>query len=139
MSRNSTALKRSGAPCPLRARVETDLRRPGMPREKVLATLVRLLETTLIRVGNPEYARANGSYGLTTLRSRHVSVEGSDIEFHFRSKGGVNRRIRISDGRLARIVGRCRELPGQDLFTYLDDNGEAQVVRSDDVNEYLRE
>src|SRR5437667_12434787 len=120
MSRNSTALKRSGAPCPLRARVETDLRRPGMPREKVLATLVRLLETTLIRVGNDEYARTNGSFGLTTLRNRHVEVHGATIRFRFRGKSGKQHEISVTDPRLARLVKRCQELPGQALFEYLD-------------------
>src|SRR5437667_12519601 len=126
MSRNSTALKRSGAPCPLRARVETDLRRPGMPREKVLATLVRLLETTLIRVGNEEYARANGSFGLTTLRARHVAVRGAMLRFHFRGKGGKDHAVDVRDPRLARIVRRCQDLPGQELFQYVDDEGQRQ-------------
>jgi DNA topoisomerase-1 len=123
----------------LRARVEEDLARPGLPREKVLATVVRLLETTLIRVGNEEYARANGSFGLTTLRSRHVEVNGSTVQLAFRGKSGVRHRIDVRDARLARIVRRCRDLPGQLLFQYVDEAGETRGVDSADVNDYLRD
>jgi DNA topoisomerase-1 len=123
----------------LRARVEADLARPGLPREKVLATVVRLLETTLVRVGNSEYARANGSFGLTTLRDRHVEVEGGTVRFAFRGKSGVRHRIDVRDRRLAQVVRRCRDLPGQELFQYVDDGGATRAVDSADVNEYLRE
>lgn len=122
----------------IRERVERDLGLPGMPREKVLATVVRLLETTLIRVGNAEYARDNGSYGLTTLRNRHVEVNGSSVEFHFEGKSGKKHRISVKDRRLAAIVRRCRELPGHELFQYVDADGSRQAVDSADVNEYLR-
>jgi DNA topoisomerase-1 len=123
----------------LRARVEADLAQPGLPRSKVLATVVRLLETTLIRVGNEEYARSNGSFGLTTLRDRHVQVEGATVHFAFRGKSGVRHRIDVQDRRLAQIVRRCRDLPGQELFQYLDEEGVRHAVDSADVNEYLRE
>jgi DNA topoisomerase-1 len=123
----------------IRARVEADLALPGLPRRKVLASVVRLLEATLIRVGNEEYARANGSRGLTTLHDDHVSVEGASLRFRFRGKSGVRHEIDLRDRRLAGIVKRCRDLPGQDLFAYLGDDGEIASVRSDDVNEYLRE
>jgi len=122
----------------IRKQVERDLALPGMPREKVLATVVRLLETTLIRVGNEEYARENGSYGLTTLRNRHVEVNGSSVEFQFEGKGGKKHRISVKDRRLAGIVKRCRELPGHELFQYVDADGSRQTVDSADVNEYLR-
>ena len=101
-----------------------DLARPGLPREKVLATVVRLLETTLIRVGNEEYARTNHSFGLTTMRDRHVEVGGAAVRFEFRGKSGVKHAIDLADRRLARIVGSCRDLPGQELFQYLDDDGQ---------------
>jgi DNA topoisomerase-1 len=123
----------------IRERVERDLALADLPREKVLATVVRLLDTTSIRVGNEEYARQNGSFGLTTLRNRHVDVSGSTLRFHFRGKSGKEYRVDVKDRRLARIVQRCQDLPGQDLFQYLDDNGELQAVESNDVNEYLRE
>jgi DNA topoisomerase I len=123
----------------LRRRVEEDLGRPGLPREKVLAAVVRLLETTLLRVGNEEYARANNSFGLTTLRDRHAAVEGSTVRFAFRGKSGKEVEVDIQDRRLARVVKRCRELPGQELFQYLDDEGARQAVGSGDVNAYLRE
>jgi DNA topoisomerase I len=121
----------------IRAQVEADLARPGLPREKVLATVVRLLETTLIRVGNEEYARANRSFGLTTLRTRHVSVNGARVEFKFRGKSGIKHNIGVDDRRLARIVKRCQSLPGQELFQYLDDEGQPQTIDSEDVNDYL--
>ena len=123
----------------IRERVEQDLARPGLPREKVLATVVKLLEATLIRVGNEEYARDNRSYGLTTLRTKHVGVEGSKLHFRFRGKGGKLHDVAVTDRRLARIVERCQDLPGQTLFQYRDDDGEFRSVESDDVNQYLRE
>jgi len=123
----------------IRARVEEDLARPGLPREKVLAAVVRLLETTLIRIGNREYAKQNNSYGLTTLRNRHVDIQGSRLRFEFRGKSGKEHSVEIQDRRLARVVKQCRDLPGQTLFQYLDDDGVRQGIDSDDVNNYLRE
>ncbi len=123
----------------IRARVAADLARPGMPREKVLAAVVRLLETTLARVGNAEYARTNKSFGLTTLRNRHVAVKGSRITFDFRGKHGIMHHIDLADRKLAAIIRRCRELPGQDLFQYLDEDGDRHGIGSEDVNEYLHE
>jgi DNA topoisomerase-1 len=123
----------------IRARVERDLRRDGLPREKILATIVRLLETTLIRIGNREYARDNASFGLTTLRNRHVSVEGDTVHFEFRAKSGKMRRLDLKDRRMARLVKSCRELPGQELFQYVDKAGERHSITSDDVNDYLKE
>lgn len=123
----------------IRARVERDLALPGLPHRKVLATIVRLLETTLIRVGNQEYARENKSFGLTTMRDRHVNVEGATMRFSFRGKSGVQHQIGSQDRRLAHIVARCQALPGQELFQYLDNAGKRQTVDSADVNDYLRE
>lgn len=123
----------------IRARVERDLERPGLPRDKVLALVVRLLELTLIRVGNDEYARANRSFGLTTLRDRHATVGGARVRFRFRGKSGRTHEIGLRDRRLARLVRRCQELPGQELFQYVDESGAVQDVSSDDVNEYLRQ
>jgi DNA topoisomerase I len=123
----------------IRKRTEADLVRPGLPRDKVLATVVRLLETTLIRIGNEEYARDNGSFGLTTLRNDHVDVSGSSLRFEFRGKSGKEHSIGIRDLRLARIVKRLRDLPGQTLFQYVDDAGDHQNIDSADGNEYLRE
>jgi DNA topoisomerase-1 len=124
----------------IRERVERDSALPGLSREKVLATVVRLLEETHVRVGNETYARDNDSYGLTTLRTRHVRVEGEKrIRLKFRGKSGVEHAITIEDRRLAKTVKRCRDLPGETLFTFVDDAGEPQPVRSDDVNAYLRE
>ena len=123
----------------VRRRVDADLKRPGLPREKVLAAVVRLLETTCIRVGNAEYARANGSFGLTTLRAHHVDVDGATLTFEFRGKGGREHRVGVNDRRLARVVVRCQELPGQELFQYVDTDGARRVVDSGDVNAYLRE
>ena len=123
----------------IRARVAEDQARRGLPREKVLATIVRLLEVTLIRVGNQEYARDNHSYGLTTLRDRHVDFEGTRLIFEYRGKGGKRHRISLRDRRLARIVRSCQELPGQHLFQYLDEDGKRQEVDSADVNAYLQE
>jgi DNA topoisomerase-1 len=122
----------------LRRQVARDLRRRGLPREKVVAAVVRLLEATLVRVGNEEYARDNRSYGLTTLRNRHAAVRGSALKFTFRGKSGVNHSVGIRDKRMAKVVRDCQELPGQRLFGYVDDDGEVQAVDSDDVNEYLR-
>jgi len=123
----------------IRRRIAADLRRTGLSREKVLATVVRLLETTLIRVGNDEYAQQNGSYGLTTLHNRHAKVRGSQITFEFKGKSGIKHRIGLRDPRLAKLVRRCQELPGQDLFGYVDEQGIVRDVTSEDVNAYLRE
>nr|MBA2631703.1 DNA topoisomerase IB [Chloroflexota bacterium] len=123
----------------IRRRTDRDLRRRGLPREKVLALVVRLLEATLIRVGNDEYVRENRSYGLSTMRTRHVEVEGAKIRFTFRGKGGKDHEIDVRDRRLVRLVRQCQELPGQELFQYLDADGRRQDVTSDDVNDYLRE
>jgi len=123
----------------LRARTARDLQAPGLSRRKVVAAVVRLLEATLIRVGNEEYARQNRSFGLTTLRARHASVAGSRLEFRFRGKSARNHVVRISDRRLGRIVKRCQELPGQALFQYVDAEGRRRSVGSSDVNAYLRE
>lgn len=123
----------------LRSRVEQDMARPGLPRAKVLATVVRLLETTLIRIGNVEYARENRSFGLTTLRDRHAEVLGTTVQFQFRGKSGKYHTIRIRDRRLATIVRRCQELQGYELFQYLDEAGQRQAIDSADVNAYLRE
>ncbi|MGH8742155.1 MAG: DNA topoisomerase IB, partial [Burkholderiales bacterium] len=115
------------------------LGQPGLPREKVLATVVRLLETTLIRVGNEEYARQNASFGLTTLRGRQVRVRGGKLQFRFRGKSGVRHDIELTDRRLANIVRRMQDLPGEELVQYVDDAGETRRVDSDDVNAYLKE
>ncbi len=123
----------------IRARVAKDLAQPGLGREKVLAAMVRLLETTLIRVGNEEYVRQNRSYGLSTLRDRHVSIDRDVIRFNFRGKGGKRHQIDLRDPRLARIVRRAQDLPGQDLFQYCDEHGERHGVTSTDLNAYLRE
>ena len=123
----------------IRERVEHDLGLPGMPREKVLATIIKLMETTHIRVGNDEYAKENGSYGLTTMRNKHVHVKGPTITFDFKGKSGVHHTIDLSDKRLARIVKRCEEIPGYELFQYLDHDGNHHGIDSHDVNEYLRE
>jgi DNA topoisomerase I len=122
----------------IRRQVDRDLGRPGLPREKVLAAVVRLLELTLIRVGNDEYARLNRSFGLTTFRDRHATVHGTAIRFRFRGKSGVTHEVGLRDRRLATIVRRCQDLPGQDLFQYVGDDGEPVDIASDDVNDYLR-
>jgi DNA topoisomerase-1 len=122
----------------IRRRVRRDLARPGLSREKVLATIVRLLETTLIRVGNDSYARENHSYGLTTLRNHHVKVHGAGIEFTFRGKSGKFHHIHVEDPKVARIVARCQDLPGQDLFGYRDEASQVHALGSHDVNDYLR-
>jgi DNA topoisomerase-1 len=123
----------------IRRRVAADLALPGIPRAKVLATVVRLLDTTLIRIGNREYVRENGSFGLTTLRARHVGVNGAQIQFHFRGKGGIVHRVVLAEPKLARVVRRLLDLPGQELFRYLDEGGQLRTIDSTDVNDYLRE
>jgi DNA topoisomerase-1 len=123
----------------IREQVERDLRAPDLTRRQILATVVRLLDKTLIRVGNDEYARENRSYGLTTLRGRHVEITGPKLRFSFRGKSGINHTVAISDRRLARIVQRCQDLPGQEIFKYLDAEDRRQTISSDDVNAYLRE
>jgi DNA topoisomerase-1 len=123
----------------IRRRVAAHLRRRGLPREKVLAAVVKLLETTLARVGNDEYAKENGSFGLTTVRNRHVRRAGATVRIAFTGKSGVDHEIAVADRRIAKIVRQCKELPGEDLFQYLDDDGKVHDVASTDVNEYLRE
>ncbi|MDR8368046.1 DNA topoisomerase IB [Pseudomonas sp. JL3] len=122
----------------LRKQLETLLAAPGFSRDKVMATVITLLDATLIRVGNTQYARDNRSYGLTTLRNRHVEVNGSAILFQFRGKSGIEHQITVKDRRLARIIKRCLEIPGQNLFQYLDENGERHTISSSDVNAYLQ-
>ena len=123
----------------IRRRVAKDLRVRALPKEKVLATIVRLLECTLIRVGNEEYARANGSFGLTTLRDRHVALKDGALVLAFRGKSGIEQRALVTDRRVARIVRDCRDIPGQELFQWIDQNGERHPIDSSDVNEYLRQ
>jgi DNA topoisomerase-1 len=118
--------------------VDKDLRRHGVVRERVLAAVVRLLGETFIRVGNEEYARQNGSYGLTTMRQDHIDVNGATLHFEFRGKSGQQHRVNVKDPRVARIVKQCQELPGYELFQYLDEGGQQRTVDSADVNEYLR-
>ena len=122
----------------IRRRTGRDLARPGLPREKALAAVVRLLEATLIRVGNEEYARRNESFGLTTLRGRQVRIDGATLRFSFRGKSGVQHAVELTDRRLTAIVRRMRELPGEELFGYLDERGETRPIESGDVNEYLK-
>jgi DNA topoisomerase I len=123
----------------IRRQVDSDLVKPGLPREKVLAAVVRLMERTLARIGNSEYARQNDSFGLTTLRNRHVRITGGRIELDFRAKSGVPHHSVVSDRKLARVVKNCRDLPGSELFQYIDDDGTRHSIDSGDVNEYLRE
>ena len=123
----------------IRAQVEHDLALRGLPREKILATLVRLLDTTSIRVGNEEYARENGSFGLTTMHDEHVQVEGTRLHFHFRGKSGKEHAIDVRDRQLARIVKKCLDLPGQELFQYIGENQQLHIIESSDVNQYLRQ
>lgn len=123
----------------LRAQVEKDLARRGLPREKVLAAVIRVMEMTLIRVGNEEYAKANKSFGLTTLRDRHAKITGGQAKFTFRGKSGKMHETGFRDRKLARVVKACQDLPGQRLFQYLDENGDQHVVESGDVNAYLRD
>lgn len=129
-----------GAALPrIRRRVQRDLRRPENDQTRVAALVVRLLETTGIRVGNEEYARMNGSFGLTTLRSRHVRIRGAEVQFHFRGKSGKEHHVAVNDRRLARLVKRCQDLPGQELFQYVDAQGRRKKIGSMEVNAYLRE
>jgi len=123
----------------IRRSVSKDLSLPGLPRNKVLAAIVQLLELSFIRVGNEEYARENKSFGLTTMQGRHVDVAGSKLRFRFRGKSGREHEVDVTDRRIARIVSRLQDLPGQDLFQYVDDNGDVCDISSQDVNEYLRE
>jgi DNA topoisomerase I len=123
----------------IRRRMNRDLKRRGLPREKVLATVVQLLEKTFIRVGNEEYAKENKSFGLTTMRNRHVRVKGAKVRFRFRGKSGQAHDIDTEDRRVARIIKKLQELPGQEIFQYLDDKGGQHQVTSDEVNQYLRE
>lgn len=123
----------------IRRVVGQDLARKGMPKRKVLAAIVKLLETTYIRIGNEEYVEENGSFGLTTLRNQHVQILGDVLKFKFRGKSAQHHEIKIEDPRLARVVKRCRDLPGSSLFEYLDEDGQPKTIDSGDVNEYLRE
>lgn len=123
----------------IRRQVAQDMRLPGLPRQKVLATVVRLLERTFIRIGNEEYARENKSFGLTTIKNRHVKVKGDHLRFRFRGKSGRQHEVAITDRRIAKIVSKCQDLPGQDLFQYVSDDREVRNVTSQDVNDYLRE
>jgi DNA topoisomerase-1 len=123
----------------IRKTIDAHMSLRGLPREKVLATVVHLLENTLIRVGNSDYVKQNKSYGLTTLRDPHVKVEGGELRFHFKGKSGKTWNLQVKDRRIAKIVKACQDLPGQDLFQYLDENGERQSVSSADVNAYLKE
>ena len=123
----------------IRARTDEDLKKPGMPREKVLAAIIQLLEKTAIRVGNEEYAKTNKSYGLTTMRNRHAKVDGGTVHFQFKGKSGIFHRIDLEDRRLSKLIAKMQDLPGQELFQYLDDEGETHSVNSSDVNAYLKE
>src|SRR6202171_4335318 len=123
----------------IRRRVSKDLSLPDLPRNKVLAAIVQLLEWTFIRVGNEEYARENKSFGLTTMQDRHVEVKGSKLRFRFRGKSGIEHDVDVTDRRVARIIAKLQDLPGQDLFQYVGEEGERHDVTSQDVNDYLRE
>lgn len=123
----------------IRARVDADMAKRGLPREKVLATIVHLLETTMIRVGNADYAKQNKSFGLSTLRNRHIDIDGAELRFNFKGKSGKTWKVSVRDRRVARIVKSIQELPGQQLFQYIDEDGETCEVSSSDVNAYLRE
>jgi DNA topoisomerase I len=123
----------------IRAKVREHMSLRGLPREKVLATVVHLLQTTLIRVGNDDYAKQNNSYGLTTLKTRHVAVDGNEVRFRFTGKSGKQWSLRVRDRRIAKIIRACQELPGQELLQYLDEEGKPQDVTSSDVNAYLKE
>jgi DNA topoisomerase-1 len=123
----------------IRHRTTIDLARPGLPREKVLATVVQLLEKSLIRVGNDEYAKKNRSFGLTTMRNSHVQLKGSKVKFEFKGKSGVRHSVDVDDKRLAHVVGACQDLPGQELFEYFDEGGKRRDVDSGDVNAYVKE
>jgi DNA topoisomerase I len=123
----------------IRRRVAQDLKLPGLPRQKVLATIVRLLERTFIRIGNEEYARDNKSFGLTTLKNRHAKVKGAQVRFRFRGKSGRQHEVDVTDRKVAKVIAECQDLPGQDLFQYVEESGEVREVTSQDVNEYLRQ
>jgi DNA topoisomerase I len=123
----------------IRRRVAQDLKLPNLPRRKVLAAIVRLLERTFIRIGNEEYARENKSFGLTTMKDRHVTVKGARLRFRFRGKSGRQHEVDITDRRIARIILKCQDLPGQELFQYVENNGDVREIASQDVNDYLRE
>ena len=123
----------------IRRRVNKDLALPGLPRNKALATVVQLLERTFIRIGNEAYARENKSFGLTTMQDRHVDVKGSQLRFRFRGKRGIKHQIDLTDRRIAKIVSKFQDLPGQELFQYVDDEGDVRDITSQDVNDYLRE
>ncbi len=123
----------------IRRRIARDLKLPGLPRNKVLATVVQLLERTFIRIGNEEYARENKSFGLTTMKDRHVEVKGAKLRFRFRGKSGREHEVDVTDGRIANIISKLQDLPGQDLFQYVDHDGKVRDITSQDVNEYLRE
>ncbi len=119
--------------------MQADLEKPGLPREKVIAAVIRLMEKTLARIGNPEYERENHSFGLTTLKNRHLRIRGGKIELNFLAKSSVRHHSVVSDAKLARILRNCRDLPGSELFQYLDENGERHSIDSADVNDYLRD
>lgn len=123
----------------IRERVKQDMSKSGLSREKVLAIIIYLLENTMIRVGNDEYAKTNKSYGLTTLRNRHVEVKGGEVKFHFRGKSGVEHSLSLRDAKLARLIRKVKELPGQDLFQYIAEDGSRHAISSSDVNQYLKE
>ena len=123
----------------IRKRVDHDIKLSGLPREKVLATVVRLLERTFMRIGNEEYARENKSFGLTTMKNRHVTVKGARLSFRFRGKSGRQHEVDVTDRRIAKIVAKCQDLPGQDLFQYVNGDGDVRDVTSQDVNDYLRD
>jgi DNA topoisomerase I len=123
----------------IRAKVREHMALRGLPRKKVLATVVHLLETTLIRVGNDDYAKQNNSYGLTTLKNRHAAIDGNEVRFRFTGKSGKQWSLRVHDRRIAKIIRTCQELPGQELLQYLDDDGMPQDITSSDVNAYLKE
>jgi DNA topoisomerase I len=123
----------------IRRRIARDLKPPGLPRNKVLATVVQLLERTFIRIGNEEYARENKSFGLTTMKDRHVEVKGAKLRFRFRGKSGREHEVDVTDRHIAKIISKLQDLPGQDLFQYVDDDGKVGDISSQDVNEYLRE
>jgi len=123
----------------IRKAVDADLAGPGFTKRKVVAAVVRLLELSLIRVGNNEYARTNNTYGLTTMRDQHANIFGSSVEFRFRGKSGINHKVEVRDRKLAKVVAKCQAIPGQELFQYKDENGEYRVLTSSDVNEYVRE
>ena len=123
----------------IRRQITRDLKLRGLPRQKVLATIVRLLERTFIRIGNEEYARENKSFGLTTLKNRHVKVKGAQVLFRFRGKSGRQHEVDVTDRKVAKVIAKCQDLPGQDLFQYVEESGEVREVTSQDVNEYLRQ